>query len=151
RSTRPRGSWRGNLALLLISLLVSLLAVEAGFRMLSNRPLLKLADWRGERVAADRLSEFKAMPDPVLGWVSRPWNVHADGYTTIEHGIRQNFDEKTVRTGAVLAVGDSFTEGWEVGDRETWPALLEKKMGMAVVNAGVGAYGTDQIVLRAEQ
>ena len=146
-----RGSWLGNLVLLLASTLIALVALEAGFRALSGRPLLKFADWRGERVAGDRLREFKAMPDPVLGWVPRPWSVHEDGYTTIEQGIRQNFGEKTVRTGAVLAVGDSFTEGWEVEDDETWPALLEKKTGIPVVNAGVGAYGTDQIVLRAEQ
>jgi hypothetical protein len=113
--------------------------------------MLKLVNWRTEGVVMDRLGEFKAIADPVLGWRPRPWNHHSDGYTTIEHGIRQNFAEKTVRTGAVLAVGDSFTEGWEVKDSESWPAQLEKRLGMPVVNAGVGAYGTDQIILRAEE
>ncbi len=146
-----RGSARANFVLFVVSLLIALLAVEIGFRAVAGRPLLKFANWRKERVATDRLGEFKAVPDPVLGWVSRPSSYHNDGYTTLEHGIRRNFTETTIRTGAILAVGDSFTEGWEVKDHESWPALLEKKLGVPVVNAGVGAYGTDQIVLRAEQ
>jgi hypothetical protein len=151
RAARARGSLRANVAVFAVSLLIALVVAEAGFRLVTGVPLFKFANWRKERLATDRLREFKAMPDPVLGWVSRPWNVHPDGYTTIAYGIRQNFGEKEIRTGAVLAVGDSFTEGWEVKDHESWPAVLEKRIGKPVVNAGVGAYGTDQIVLRAEQ
>ncbi|HEY7610711.1 MAG TPA: hypothetical protein VIF14_15895 [Alphaproteobacteria bacterium] len=150
-AARPRGSLRANAALVGIAILIALVVCEVGFRIVTGVPLLKFVNWRKERVAADRLREFKAIPDPVLGWVSRPFSVHRDGYTTIAHGIRQNFGETEIRTGAVLAVGDSFTEGWEVKDHESWPALLEKRIGKPVVNGGVGAYGTDQIVLRAEQ
>src|SRR5262249_44295496 len=133
-----RGSLRANLALLALSLLVALVIAEVGFRVAAGRPVFKLASWRAERVASERLGEFKAIPDAVRGWVPRPWSHHEDGYTTIDHGVRQNFGEKTIRTGAALAVGDSFTEGWEVKDHESWPALLEKKIGMPVINAGVG-------------
>jgi hypothetical protein len=140
-----------DLALVGASLLFSLVFIEVGYRIAAGLPVFKFADWRVDRVVMDRLGEFKAIPDPVLGWTSKSWNRHEHGYTTIEHGIRQNFGETTVRTGAVLAVGDSFTEGWEVKDHESWPAYLEKRIGMPVVNAGIGAYGTDQIVLRAEQ
>ena len=51
----------------------------------------------------------------------------------------------------VLAVGDSTTEGWGVGNDGTWPAQLERDTGWRVLNAGVRAYGLDQIVLRAER
>ncbi|MFO1160713.1 MAG: GDSL-type esterase/lipase family protein [Reyranellaceae bacterium] len=51
----------------------------------------------------------------------------------------------------ILAVGDSFTEGYEVANDETWPAHLERDTGRLVYNAGVRGYGLDQIVLRAEQ
>ena len=47
--------------------------------------------------------------------------------------------------------GFPFTEGWEVDDDESWPAQLERMTGAPVVNAGVGGFGTDQILLRAEQ
>jgi hypothetical protein len=77
-----------------------------------------------------------------------PW---ADLGDTIDHGIRRNFNETAIRTGAVLAVGDSFTEGWDVNGFESWPAALEEITGVPVLNAGIGAYGTDQIIMRAEQ
>jgi len=141
----------GNAALLLTSLLATLLVIEIGYRLIAGVPVFKLGNWRTDRVITFNLGELKAIFDPVLGWTSRPSSVHEHGYTTIEHGIRKNFGETTIRTGAILAVGDSFTEGWEVKDHESWPAVLERLTRAPVLNAGVGGYGTDQIVLRAEQ
>src|SRR5262249_47623704 len=46
---------------------------------------------------------------------------------------------------------DSFTEGWEVRDHESWPAQLEKRTTAPVVNVATGGYGADQVILRAEQ
>jgi hypothetical protein len=51
----------------------------------------------------------------------------------------------------ILAFGDSMTEGFGVGDDETWPAHLERLTGRRVLNAGVRGYGLDQMVLRAER
>lgn len=50
----------------------------------------------------------------------------------------------------MIAVGDSFTAGSEVADAETWPAQLERLIDGPVINAGVGGYGTDQMILRSE-
>jgi hypothetical protein len=50
-----------------------------------------------------------------------------------------------------MAFGDSMTEGFAVGNDETWPAHLERLTGRRVLNAGVRGYGLDQIVLRAER
>jgi len=146
-----RGSRWGNLLLLLVSLLTTFLVIEIGYRLSAGLPLFKLANWRTDQVVMINLGELKAIPDPILGWVNKPFNVHEDGYTTIDHGVRKNFDETTIRTGAALAVGDSFTEGWEVKDSESWPAQLEKLTSAAVVNAAIGGYGADQTILRAEQ
>jgi len=55
-----------------------------------------------------------------------------------------------VPQNAILAVGDSFTFGEEVNDNETWPAYLEIVTGTPVINAASGAWGTDQIAMRAE-
>jgi hypothetical protein len=145
----PKGSPWANLALLAVSLLFSLVFIEGGYRLAAGLPVFQLTNWRVDQVSTNRLGE-RAVFDPVMGWSLKPWT-DIDGFETIDHGIRRNFDETTVRTGAVLAVGDSFTEGWEVADDESWPAVLEKATGVPVVNAGIGGYGTDQIIMRAEQ
>jgi hypothetical protein len=143
-----RTPWR-NLALLFASLLVSAALIELSFRVAFGLPLAKWADWRTEQVVMSRYGARTAR-DPVLGWTNLPW-INSDGIQTLDEGIRRNFDETALRAGAVLAVGDSFTEGWEVADAETWPAALEGMAGVPVVNAGIGAYAADQIMLRAEQ
>jgi lysophospholipase L1-like esterase len=140
-----------NVALLLFSLLAPFLAIELGYRLAAGLPLLKLANWRTEHVVMVNLGELKAIPDPVLGWTNKSSSYDEDGYTTLEHGIRKNFDETTIRTGGMLAAGDSFTEGWEVKDHESWPAVVEKLTSVPVINAGTGGYGADQTILRAEQ
>lgn len=146
-----RSSRWASAALLAGSLLLSCLVVEVGFRVATGLPIFRLANWRTDHVVMVNLGELKAIPDPVLGWTTRASSYHEDGYTTLEHGVRKNFDETGIRTGAILAAGDSFTEGWEVKDHESWPAYLEKLAGAAVVNAGAGGYGADQTILRAEQ
>ena len=52
---------------------------------------------------------------------------------------------------SILAIGDSFTEGYLVGNDETWSSNLQRVTGRPVLNGGVRAYGIDQIVLRAER
>src|SRR5262249_8594078 len=144
------GSRWANLGLLLVSLLFSLLLIEVGYRLAKGLPLFRLANWRIEQVVMVNLAELKAIPDPGLGRTTKAFNVQADGhYPTSDHGVRKNFDEPTIRTGAALAVGDSFPEGWEVKDHETWPAVLEKLTSLPVVNAATGGYGADQTILRA--
>jgi lysophospholipase L1-like esterase len=101
--------------------------------------------------------------DQRLGWVPRPhtrtvrWGVPV---TTADHGLRLNGGSSCQRESQVapiLAVGDSFTFGDEVSDKETWPAHLETLLAQGpfgsrrcVLNAGVSSYGLDQAVLRAE-
>ncbi len=146
-----RSSRWANVALLLFSLLAPLLTLEFGYRLVAGLPLLKLANWRTEHVVMVNLGELKAILDPVLGWTNKSSSYNEDGYTTLEHGVRKNFDETTIRTGGILAAGDSFTEGWEVKDHESWPAVVEKLTSVPVINAGAGGYGADQTILRAEQ
>lgn len=139
----------GNLALVVASIVVSLCFIEFSYRIAAGLPVLTLKDWRTEQAVINKIGE-RATLDPVLGWSLKPW--HTSGaHTTIDYGVRRNFGETGIRIGGILAVGDSFTEGWQVGNGASWPAVLEKLMGMPAVNAGVGGYGTDQIVLRAEQ
>jgi hypothetical protein len=149
-STRPllRGALRVALACALVP--VALIALDLGYRAQSHRPLLALDDLRAARIARLMFGD-RGRFDPVLGWA--PSDAYASaGYNTLDQGIRRNFDEKEIRAGGILAVGDVFTEGGvEVADDGTWPAHLERMTGEPVVNAGVAGYAADQIVLRAEQ
>lgn len=147
---KPTARHWDNWLLVAISIIVTLLVVEFGFRAVTGQPVFSLKNFRTERVVVNRLGD-RAVPDPVLGWILRT-NYRSDGFNTIDHGIRRNGDESTVRTGAVMAVGDSFTEGWdEVKDDGTWPAHLETLIGEPVVNTAIGGFGSDQVLIRAEQ
>lgn len=90
---------------------------------------------------------------PRLGYVPRadylapagaPWSVRTEA-----DGLRANGGVRPPGR-PILAVGDSFTFGDEVADEDTWPANLERELGLPVLNGGVPAYGFDQTVLRAE-
>jgi len=142
-----------NLLLLLGTLLVCGISLELGFRAYSDVPVFQIVDWRkAHRLRAESAEASAiALYDPVLGWTMR------DGYSSasiniIDYGIRKNQASDTaIRTGGVLVVGDSFAAGSQVNDDETWPAQLEARLGVPVLNAGIGGYGIDQMVLRAEQ
>ena len=146
----PRSSWRRDWGIALVSLVISLLLAEMLFRVATGLPIFAFTNWRKDRVVANHLGD-RAIVDPILGWKLKS-EYRSDGFNTIAEGIRRNFNETAIRTGSILAVGDSFTEGWdEVRDEGTWPAQLERLMGVAVVNGGIGGYASDQIILRAEQ
>jgi hypothetical protein len=113
-------------------------------------PVLSDANFRNERVVQVALSAASQY-DRVVGWTLKPFFA-SDGFNTIEYGIRKNSPApEAPDTGAVLVVGSSFTAGSEVKDWETWPAQLEQLLHQRVLNAAVGGYSVDQIVLRAEQ
>jgi len=93
--------------------------------------------------------------DELLGYVPRA-GLRGSGsggvsVTIDADSLRVNGSGPASNEGAILAVGDSYTFGEDVGDAETWPAQLQKLTGRRVLNGGVSGYGFDQIVLRAEQ
>jgi hypothetical protein len=90
-----------------------------------------------------------------LGWSIRP-NVTAEiegkRYTSNSIGIRSLREyqpQKPEGTTRIAAFGPSFTGGWEVDDQEVWTVQIEtERADLEVMNWGVGAYGTDQSLLR---
>jgi hypothetical protein len=147
-----------NLALVLTSIIICLFLLETGLRLLNGLPLIPDRNFIVERAHIVDLNNFPvAEYHPMLGWVHRPnLRFNSDNlnesFTTGDEGVRMNQPEiRPIPKNAILAVGDSFTAGSEVGDAQTWPAQLEREIGEAVINAAVGAWGTDQIILRAEQ
>jgi lysophospholipase L1-like esterase len=93
--------------------------------------------------------------DGLLGYVPRPGmrgNVQNGAPITIDvDGFRYTGDSHLSTDGVIAAVGDSYTFGEDVGDKEAWPAQLQGLTGRRVLNAGVSGYGFDQIVLRVER
>jgi hypothetical protein len=51
-------------------------------------------------------------------------------------------DANTVSHPAVLCLGDSYTLGWGVGQRECYPSRLQQLLGVPVLNTGMSSYGT---------
>jgi hypothetical protein len=129
-----------NIAVTIVAVVLALAGCEVALRLFDAAP-----------PALPAVMSPNAEYDATLGW--RPAeHISYRGRQTIARGIRTNgVGETDVRTGGALAVGDSFTAGSEVADGETWPAQLERLIGMPVVNAGSGGYGADQTVMRAEE
>lgn len=152
---RNRRVLAANATLTAASIALTLAVLEMGVRMSNGVPVLSLRNWIAERNALLTIHTLNDY-DPLLGWVLRadqrlsPQDP-ATSFTTGARGVRLSSpDAPMPGTGGILAVGDSFTVGSEVGDRHAWPAQLERLLGTPVVNAAVGGWGADQIVLRAE-
>jgi len=70
--------------------------------------------------------------------------------TTDEHGSRNSLNNQRSLPN-VLTVGDSYTWGDQVNDKDTWQSCLNSKIDTHnFINAGVFGYGTSQSVLRAK-
>jgi hypothetical protein len=98
------------------------------------------------------------MADPLLGWAPRP-GAKTNGYTYNTQGVRVVSRETTFGPTAppgklrVALFGDSYTNGAEVRDDETWgvyaeSALQQLGVPVEVLNFGVNGYGMDQAFLR---
>jgi hypothetical protein len=142
-----------SIILLIISISATLIIIEAISRIYYSEKVLNYTDYRGN------LSKlFKsALPTEfheTLGWIPQPdhtgiHNIWGTEVNILKDGIRSNGNNIHPKSSdIVLVVGDSFTFGDEVSDTETWPSQLERLLNKPVVNAGVLAYGTDQIYLR---
>ncbi|HYC64277.1 MAG TPA: hypothetical protein VEC14_06065 [Reyranellaceae bacterium] len=144
----------GRIALVLVSVAACLLALELGLRLVLQGPQ-GLIEWpnivRYERVSIRAYSAKRAEPHPVLGFVGLP-NYRSPGFNFDERGLRVTPTLPYIRLKEppILAVGGSFTLGDEVEDHETMPTQLQAAIDRRVINAGMSAYGLDQMVLRAE-
>ena len=94
--------------------------------------------------------------DPFLGYIPNPGfdkNIKAHGWenervTISKNGFRSN-DNLNYFEKKILVIGDSFTFGDQVSNKNTWPSCLERTAEIGVANAGVYGYGAAQSVRRA--
>ena len=151
-----RRRWRAPLLalVLLISTALSLLGLELGLRLVKGVGFSEIPDPHAEVSMIGRV--YPGSFDAHLGYVPTPgafapnpiWKTSAH---IRQDGVRSNgADRPTPKGIPLVAVGDSFTYGDEVNDRDTWPAQLERLLERPVINGGVFGYGLDQAVLRSE-
>jgi hypothetical protein len=108
------------------------------------------------RLQAEPFERFKAMyASPSLGWdhpaaqVLKLRSCTGADLTNTYGPARDRLHGNSA--GAVVVVaGDSFTEGGDVGDADTYPAALERSLGVATANLGVGGYDPVQALLKLE-
>ena len=121
-------------------------------RVYSGVPVFSTVNFVARSLDMVRASTGALDFDQLLGWRLKDGiGTPESGFSTTHLGIRNNDSARTpLSTKGVLAVGDSFTAGSGVRDEETWPARLEQQIGKSVINGACGAWGVDQMVLRAE-
>jgi lysophospholipase L1-like esterase len=144
KEKRIRLNITANAALVVFSVLALLLLLETGIRVYATVlfPKLMVLDdrvgWRhANNVSRTLLNEFGAEV-PVIQ--------NAYGHRGKFHPL-----SKPAGSFRILALGDSFTEGVQVGERELFSAQLESAIPhLEVLNAGVGGYGTVQEYLYLE-
>jgi len=140
-----------NSALVCATLAGTLSVLELGLRYVHGEPLIPTENLIVRKVGLLRVHTANQY-DSLLGWVLKENMPYSGGMSTGQYGIRMNAREtRPIPRGAVLTSGDSFTAGSEVENHQTWPAHLEKILGVPVLNAATGAWGSDQIILRVEQ
>ncbi len=108
-------------------------------------------------VGVETLPEIKSMRlDPVLGWRWTPnyqgtyiYRGYSHQLTISRQGLRNEMVTIPKPPGQqrIIAVGDSITAGWGVEQEDTFVKRLQESLGIEVVNAGVGDYGTEQELL----
>ena len=143
----------GRFALVIGSMLFTLLVVELGARLMRGPEWFwtwqelraRGAHYRGH--AQRPLSAY----DAELGFIPTPNFRSADiNHDALGYRIGPPLSQDEAAKPPVVALGNSYTYGDEVADGESWPAQLQKILRRPVVNAGVTGYGIDQTVLRAE-
>lgn len=145
----------GGMALAAVTVTLCLLAGEAISRLLD--PAASLWRWPSylAEVSEPAPGTTQFAYDATLGWApiaGSAGTMLGKSLSFTAAGTRAQNREGPPATGPlIVAFGDSMTEGFAVGDDETWPAALQRLTGRPVLNAGVRGYGLDQMVLRAER
>ena len=116
-----------------------------------------LASWvLPSRPCAGRVPFWR--PDRTVGWVLTPGRrgeasvCGGDQHEVARHRIEVNdlgqrdrprHYRRTPGRRRVLVLGDSFVEALQVDLEDTFPARLERTLGVEMLNAGVSGYSTD--------
>lgn len=109
--------------------------------------------WAGQQMRTIHNESRRAIVyDSELGWRGKP-NTHFPDFfgagkalTFNSNGIRAQ-SEYSAAGRRIMMVGDSFTFGHGVGDRDSFPRQLEDASQIETMNLGMLGYGLDQAYL----
>jgi lysophospholipase L1-like esterase len=155
------------LAAAAIGVLAALLVSEAALRALGDRIPSGIASERhdlGEvtrdprwfdsarygrrlRAGVNALNEWRYgdivrmgyIPTPATGGALHRFTFQTDAEGFRNPGVRERFD--------IAALGDSFTDAMTMTVEASWPARLERTLGMTVQNYGTAGFGPQQELL----
>ena len=138
------------IVLVIISVIISILMVEAGLRLVGY----------GKLPPTESAFQFFQY-DPVCSWRNMPGAegdfrmVDSVSHVKINsHGLRsdKNYPYAKGNKPRIAIMGDSYTWGFGVNNGKTFSDILEKDYQgqVEVLNAGVCGYGTDQELLLYE-
>ena len=148
---RPTGSAAKRLSFVVLTVLLCIAAAEVfayvGYHIVRDNVELWPA-WR-DRVRDRGYQTFlENRYDPLTGWnnprneVKKRQNCLNEDWVHIYDGkgarVHSSDEDKPVR---VVIVGDSYAAGSEVNGDETFPALLERRLGVRIAYHGVGGIG----------
>ncbi len=153
-SGRKRRLWATRLGLVLCSLGIGLLVVEAAVRIIWGRGIVLYPRYHtGAEYGEYRIRRIR--PDSRFKHTSRDgkWE-----FRTNAAGFRndEDFDyEKPEGVFRVLCLGDSHTQGYEVEQEETFAAVIGRELaaaGLAAqsINAGVSGFSTAEALVLLE-
>jgi lysophospholipase L1-like esterase len=140
-----------NLILTFVSIFAVLIVIEAGLRIVGY----------GKLPPEKKEVQFFSY-DPLYGWRNKPGAEGklrmVDSVSEVKinsHGLRSDKDYPFTRNEKfrIAIMGDSFTWGYGVDNRDRFSDVLERDLftnRVEVINAGVPGYGTDQELLLYE-
>lgn len=128
-------SYTVNLILLVMALIIIELACAITFRVFHKRfTFFHVEDFL---VTQERIERARRGLDSELGWITSFNSPYGERSRPI------NYNNPLMST-----FGDSYTFGSEVAEHQTFQSKLAGILQADVFNFGVGAYGTDQALLR---
>lgn len=153
---RSTGRWLGRLALLVVSLLITLSFLELGLRMAGYGAIYDLYSKPSIFWQHDDLLGWSHEPGATGTYIGpRPWPIEYHTPISINRlGVRGPDPDPFPEDGyRILMVGDSLVAAFEVAYRDTFVARLGTSLNkrfpfpVQTVNMGVRGYGTDQSYL----
>lgn len=154
-------TWLLNALLVAASIVLSLVAIEAVIAYAMSHPEMlgspdgpvgrPLALARNYYMRKDRrIVQFLpdcAVYDPTVTYTLKPSThctvvnrEHSVDYATNRAGLRD--DDAALAAPAIVVAGDSHAMGWGVASAEAFPKLLQRDLGVPVLNAAISSYGT---------
>lgn len=153
-----------NVLITLFAIAVSLAALEGLVRWFALAPPQSADADHGLKslVTFDQTLETRYIPN-VSTKITSPWKEYDVTYRTNGLGLRgSDFPPKQPGELRVLALGNSFVEGWGVEESQTFTSVAESVLRSAgektdhprpvrIVNGGISGYGAAQVYLNSRR